>query len=189
MPAVSSSIPTGEIRIGESIACNGACLTVVSKDKDTFSVEISPETASRIDLGRYQAGRGINLERALQLGSRLGGHFVAGHVDSAGRVDYLKPVADSLELAVRFDAQFDPLVIDKGSIAIDGVSLTINRCRTGWLSVNLIPYTRGETNLNELKAGASVNLEFDLIGKYVVRMQQLGSRSGLTAQTLLESGW
>lgn len=186
---VASAIPTGEIQIGESVACNGACLTVVEKTRNDFLVELSQETAVHVAMDRYQVGRRINLERALQVGSRLGGHFVSGHVDTAGMIDYLKPVGESLELSVKFDSQFDTLVIEKGSIAIDGVSLTVNCAETGRLSVNLIPHTVRETNLGELKSGLSVNLEFDLIGKYIMRRRQLDTTGRLTARTLLESGW
>jgi len=187
--SVISKLPIDEITIGESIACNGACLTVVEKSTNEFAVELSQETVARVDMSRYQVGRKINLERALRMGDRLGGHLVSGHVDTTGNVDYLKSVGESLELAIKFDPEFDSLVIDKGSISIDGVSLTINRIKSGWLTVNLIPHTGRETNLSELKAGVAVNLEFDLIGKYIMRRQQLGATKGLTAETLLESGW
>ena len=185
---VMSSFPAEEIRKGESIACNGVCLTVVDSKKDRFEVEVSQETAGRVDMKRFQTGSRVNLERAVRLGDRLGGHLVSGHVDSVGRVDSLKPVGQSLELAVTFDARFDTLVIEKGSLAIDGVSLTVNQCRAGWLAVNLIPHTSRETNLSDLKAGDSVNLEFDLVGKYIIKSQRGVSR-GVTEETLRESGW
>ncbi len=187
--SLKSEIPGDEITIGESIACNGVCLTVVEKHGDEFAVELSQETTALIDMSRYQVGKRINLERALRMGDRLGGHMVSGHVDTTGTVDYLKSVGESLELAIKFDPEFDVLVIDKGSIAIDGVSLTVNRVKSGWLSVNLIPHTGSATNLDGLKSGVNVNLEFDLIGKYVVKRQQLGATKGLTAETLIENGW
>lgn len=186
---VSSSIPTDQIVIGESIACSGPCLTVIEKGKDGFVVEASQETIEKTTLKSIKTGAALNLERALQVGSRLGGHFVSGHIDCTGTLDYLKPIGDSLELAVKFDAAFDPFVIDKGSIAIDGVSLTVNRTRSGWFSVNLIPHTAKETTLQALKNSASVNLEFDLIGKYIVKMNTAASKGGLTVDTILKSGW
>jgi riboflavin synthase len=186
---VSSSIPTEQIVIGESIACNGPCLTVIEKSAQGFVVEASQETIEKTTLKSTKIGASLNLERALQVGSRLGGHFVSGHIDCAGTVDYLKQVGESLELAVKFDTAFDPFVIDKGSIAIDGVSLTVNQTRSGWFSVNLIPHTAKETTLHALKGGAAVNLEFDLIGKYIVKMNKAASKGGLTVDTILKSGW
>lgn len=186
---VRSSMSSEQLRIGESIACQGVCLTVIEKESGTFSVELSQETAARVDLSRFRVGSRINLERAMQLGDRLGGHLVSGHIDTTGTLDYLKPVGRSLELAVSFDRRFDPLVIDKGSIAIDGVSLTVNESRSGWLSVNLIPHTGQVTTLSELKAGGSVNLEFDLVGKYIVRYQQADLAQTVTEKLLRESGW
>ena len=174
---------------GESIACDGACLTVVSIDKELFEVEASQETARHTILNSYTVGSRINLERALKAGGRLGGHFVSGHVDDAGVVDYVRPVGQSLELAVRFDPHFDNLVIDKGSIAINGVSLTVNACRLGWFNVNLIPYTVKETTLGLLQSGHRVNLEFDMIGKYVLKIQEHNANNTLTREKLIESGW
>jgi len=187
--SISSSIPPDQFVIGESISCGGACLTVTSKGAGRFVVEASQETIEKTTLKKLRVGDRLNLERALQVGSRLGGHFVSGHIDCTGLVDYLKPIGDSLELAVKYDTAFDPYVIDKGSIAIDGVSLTVNRTRSGWFSVNLIPHTARETTLEKLKSGSPVNLEFDLIGKYIVKMNKAASKGGLTVDTILESGW
>jgi riboflavin synthase len=190
---IQSGLPSSELSIGESIACDGACLTVVEFSGDTFTVEASQETAERTLLNTYEVGSRINLERALKVGDRMGGHYVLGHVDCTGAADYLKPVGESLELAVTFEDRFDPWVIDKGSIAINGVSLTVNNCRQGWLVVNLVPLTARETTLYALAKGAPVNLEFDLIGKYVVKMfgksQQNAPASGLSIDTLFKSGW
>ena len=186
---IGSSLPSHEIQLGESIACDGPCLTVVFINHDSFVVEASQETLKRTTLGDYKVGRRINLERALQVGSRLGGHFVSGHIDVAGMVDYVRPIGESQEMAVAFDPEFDPYVIDKGSISINGVSLTVNKSRPGWLSVNMIPHTWKSTALNELKSGQQVNLEFDLIGKYIVKMTGVNHGTGLTKDKLLESGW
>ncbi|MBD3401869.1 riboflavin synthase [candidate division GN15 bacterium] len=186
---VASSIPSEELTMGESIACDGACLTVTAIGREEFTVEASQETAARTIVGSYANGDRINLERALKLGSRLGGHMVAGHVDTQGSVDYLRPVGESLELAIRFDQQYDPLVIDKGSIAIDGVSLTINETRPGWCSVNLIPHTAQSTTLKESVSGRTINLEFDMVGKYILKATGYSKNKGLTIDKLLESGW
>ncbi len=174
---------------GESIACDGACLTVASIDKGAFQVEASPETARRTILDSYTVGSRINLERALKAGGRLGGHFVSGHVDDTGVVAYVRPSGQSLELAVSFDRRFDKLVIDKGSIAINGVSLTVNAWRPGWFSVNLIPFTVKGTTLGFLQSGHRVNLEFDMIGKYLLKIQGDGGNNALTREKLIESGW
>jgi riboflavin synthase len=187
--SIGSSLPPADIQVGESIACDGACLTVVAVRDDVFVVEASQETAARTILPKYETGRNINVERALQVGSRLGGHFVSGHIDDTGMVDYMKPVGESWKLAVRYDRKYDPLVIEKGSIAINGVSLTVNESRSGWLAVNVIPHTVTTTALGELKSGNGVNLEFDLIGKYILRMTDGGKAMGLTKDKLQESGW
>jgi len=186
---IGSSLPTDEIKIGESIACDGACLTVVAVDKKSIVVEASQETAERTILNKYKTGSRINLERALKVGDRLGGHFVSGHIDDTGTVDYFKPVGESWELAVKFDKQHDIYVVEKGSIAINGLSLTINKCRSGRLTVNLIPHTVKVTAVGALKAGDRVNLEFDLIGKYVARLNENREKKGLTRDLLKESGW
>jgi riboflavin synthase len=186
---IGSAIPTEQIVVGESISCDGACLTVVAVESSGFVVEASRETASRTILRTYQTGSKINLERALKVGDRLGGHFVTGHIDCTGIVDYVRKAGESLELAIKYDANNDRLVIEKGSIAINGVSLTVNQCRSGWFTVNIIPHTAAQTTLESLLSGATVNLEFDLIGKYVLNMHEAGSKSDLTIDTILKSGW
>lgn len=186
---VASSIDTGEIVIGESIACDGACLTVVKIGRDSFSVEASAETMERTKVGQYARGSVINLERAVRMGDRLGGHLVSGHVDDVGKVEHVRRVGRSIELAITFDRKHDPLVIDKGSIAIDGVSLTVNSVQPGRLVVNLIPHTSGATTLADLRAGESVNLEFDMIGKYILKSGRSLKAPALTKKKLFESGW
>jgi len=187
--SVASYLADDNLAIGESIACDGACLTVVSASKSLFIIEASQETARHTILDKYAVGSRVNLERALKASSRMGGHFVSGHVDDAGVVDYVRPVGQSLELAVRYDPRYDELVIDKGSIAVNGVSLTINASRPTWFSVNLIPFTVRETTLGQVKAGDSVNLEFDIIGKYVLKMKKSTEHTTLTKDKLIESGW
>jgi riboflavin synthase len=186
---VATKINTAEFQAGESVACDGACLTVVEKSEKRFVVEASQETVATTILGDYRKGSCINLERALKVGDRLGGHFVSGHVDDKGTVESLKPVGESLELAVKYDPSFDSLVVEKGSVAINGISLTVNRTRSGWFSVNLIPFTASRTNVNQMKAVQAVNLEFDLIGKYITKFKGAHAFSGLTEDKLKESGW
>jgi len=186
---ITSTLTDNNLALGESVACDGACLTVVSVDKEQFAVEASQETVKCTILNDYTVGTRINLERALRVGGRLGGHFVSGHVDDTGVIDYVRPVEESLELALKFDPQFSRLVIDKGSITINGVSLTVNATRTGWCSVNLIPFTAKETTLGLLQSGHKVNLEFDMIGKYVLKIQGNRNNNTLTKENLIESGW
>lgn len=187
--SIGSSLADDNLGIGESVACDGACLTVVSVDKGLFVVEASQETARTTILNRYAVGSRVNLERALKVDSRLGGHFVSGHVDDTGVIDSVRPLGQSVELAVRCDPKYDNLMIEKGSIAVNGVSLTINNARSGWFNVNLIPFTLKETTLGQLKVGDSVNLEFDMIGKYVLKIQGQNADNTLTKEKLIESGW
>jgi riboflavin synthase len=177
------------ISVGESIDCDGACLTVVSVDLRGFSVEASQETIAKTTVGSYRAGTRLNLERALRADSRLGGHIVAGHVDCTGTVDYMRPVGESRELAVTFDAAFDPYVVPKGSVAINGVSLTVNDNRSAWLQINVIPHTISVTTLGDLRGGVKVNIEFDLVGKYIVKQGRAYLNPGVTVEKLIESGW
>ena len=186
---IASELADASIRIGESIACDGACLTVVENHTGSFRVEASQETAQRTILNDYRAGSRINLERALQIGDRLGGHFVMGHIDTVGAIDYSRMIGESLEIALGYSPEYDPLVIEKGSIAINGVSLTVNRVKPGWLSVNIIPHTVGETTISNIRGGRRVNLEFDMIGKYVLKSQGKGPAGSLTLDKLRESGW
>ena len=180
---------TDGLSVGDSIACDGTCLTVVSFDSKTFVVEASQETAATTILDSYRVGSTINLERALTVGDRLGGHFVSGHVDGIGRVDHIRDIGESVELTVTYDAAFDDLVVAKGSIAVNGISLTVNSVRSGWLSVNLIPHTVRTTSLGMIRPGDSVNLEFDIIGKYVIKVTGNTPRERLTKEKLRESGW
>lgn len=180
-----------QIMLGESIACDGACLTVIASDKKSFTVEASQETIARTILKNYKTGRSLNLERALKVGDRLGGHFVSGHIDAVGRVDKITRRGHSLILDFKHDPGSSKLIIEKGSIAVNGISLTVNECSEGWFSVNIIPHSVANTNLSDLKPRDEVNLEFDMLGKYVSQM--LGDndhvKNNLTMDKLTESGW
>jgi riboflavin synthase len=163
----TKNIDVSEIKIGDSISVNGACLTVISVKNDTFAVEASHETLRRTTLSKLKLGSMVNLERSLKLGDRLGGHIVNGHVDGVGRVESTTRRGKSVEFWFSIPKGHSRYVVDKGSIAVDGVSLTINAVNGERFSVNIIPHTQEATIFGHLKPGDSVNLEFDIIGKYV----------------------
>jgi|SRR5579883_347218 len=158
------------IQRGESIAVDGACLTVVACEADTFDFEVGPETLAKTTLGRLGAGQRVNLERALRIGDALGGHFVTGHVDCVGTVLEEHMTGEWLTIWFGFAETFEELLVSKGSIAVDGVSLTVVDTDTNRFSVMLIPHTREHTTLGLKKPGAAVNLEFDLIAKHVQKL-------------------
>ena len=186
---IESNFPDSELSLGESIACDGACLTVIAFNNNTFTVEASHETINRTILSHYKNGHQINLERATKLGSRMGGHIVSGHIDCCGKIKSIAQIGNSIDITVSFDSSFDNLVIEKGSIAINGISLTINKVTSGTLSVNIIPHTEQNTTLSSLKQNDEVNLEFDMIGKYIAKALHTKENKSLTIQKLIESGW
>jgi riboflavin synthase len=155
---------------GESIAVNGACLTVEDFGENWFTVYASAETLAHTSLWALRTGAEVNLERALALGDRLGGHLVSGHVDCLATVREVAPAGLSRVYTLAFPPEFGPLVVPKGSVALDGISLTVNDCGPDFLSVNIIPATQRETTISGWSAGAKVNMECDLIGKYVRNM-------------------
>ena len=157
------------LKDGDSVAVSGVCLTVVSGDEREFRADIGPETARVTNLGRLRENRAVNLERAMRADDRLGGHFVLGHVDAVGVLDAVRAEADSHWLRVRFPAPLAAFFIPKGSVAVDGVSLTIAGLGDQHFDVQVIPYTWEHTTFSTLAAGDPVNLECDMIGKYVVR--------------------
>jgi len=175
--------------MGESIAVDGCCLTLINFDKNSFTVEASQETVSLTILSKYKTGDKVNLERALQLSGRLGGHIVSGHVDCTGKIEDIKKVGESLEVIVQYPDEFDDYVVEKGSIAVNGISLTINWIEGNQFSVNLIPFTQTETTISTLRKSDNVNLEFDILGKYAVRLLKKDKKSGLTIDKLIENGW
>jgi len=155
---------------GESIAVNGVCLSVEAFEPQFFTAYASQETIQRSTLGALHRGARVNLERALALGDRLGGHLVSGHVDGIAHIESIRDAGSSKIVRVSFPAEFSVQVIPKGSVALDGVSLTINQCGAGFLEVNLIPETLRATTLGSWKTGQALNLETDMLGKYVERM-------------------
>jgi len=171
-------LAAGGLVHGESIAVDGCCLTVVAQGPGTFTAQASPETLARTSLGDYKTGSRVNLERALALGDRLGGHLVQGHVDGVGAVASKREVGGFLELWFSVPQGMEAWLIQKGSVAVDGISLTVNALEKGRFSVMLIPETRTATALAGKDAGAKVNLEGDMIGKYVARHLELRGRGG-----------
>ncbi len=158
-----------DVAIGDSIACSGACLTVVAKTANSFSVDISQESL-RCTTGLDHLDTEVNLEKALRLSDRLGGHLVSGHVDGVGEVVSFKPVGESWELRVRMPRELEKFVAAKGSITIDGVSLTVNRIDLQVFSVNIIPHTLAATSFKRLASGVKVNVEVDLIARYLAQL-------------------
>jgi riboflavin synthase len=158
-----------DVQLGDSIAVNGVCLTVIEKSGTAFTVDVSRETLN-CTVGLKEQGAHVNLEKALRLSDRLGGHLVSGHVDGVGEVVSFDDLGESWRLSVRAPQALAKYIAMKGSVTINGVSLTVNEVRDTEFSVNLIPHTLAETTLKELKAGARVNLEIDLIARYVERM-------------------
>jgi riboflavin synthase len=189
--AVKTSFPARELTLGESVAVAGACLTVVALAPPAASFEVSPETLACTTFPLKKVGDRVNLERAVRLGDRLGGHLVTGHVDGVGVVREIRPGPAHTQMKFELPAASSRFVIEKGSIAVDGVSLTVNLCQGRTFTVNVIPHTGKETTLAALKVGDKVNLETDIIGKYVARLLgQEGSRGeGVTPELLAKHGF
>jgi riboflavin synthase len=169
---IGTAYPLDGIAIGASIALSGACMTVVEKGEDTFAVDVSRESLSKTTLGVWVEGRLVNLERALRMGDEFGGHVVSGHVDGVGQVVRALSDGDSLRVQIRAPAPLHRYIASKGSVTIDGVSLTVNEVEGEVFGVNLIPITRTMTTLGDLRSGDRVNLEIDLLARYAARWQE-----------------
>ena len=183
-------IAVDDLVLGESVACSGACLSVVERGGGLVSFEAVPETLSRTTLGSWRTGTRVNLERALAVGDRLGGHLVQGHVDAVGEVLARAPEGQGARLAIRLPAEIAPLVVEKGSITVDGVSLTVAALGAGRFEVALIPDTLARTTLGEAGPGATVNLEADLLARHVARLlASSGAATGLSAGDLARWGY
>ena len=164
---VKTKLPVRSMARGASIAVNGACLTVVKKGPKSFTVDVSPETLQRTSLETLTIGSMVNLERPMRLADRLGGHLVTGHVDGVGAVAAIERQGEFTIVTFDVPAPLGALLVPKGSVAVDGISLTVNVCRKQRFSVAIIPFTLRHTNLRARKVGDKVNIETDLIGKYV----------------------
>jgi riboflavin synthase len=178
---IGTDLALDDVKIGDSIAVNGACLTVVRFDRTRFTVDVSPETLTKTTLRRKRIGDSVNLERALRLSDRLDGHLVSGHIDGMGELSERKASGNAVLMTFAIPETLSRYVVEKGSIAIDGVSLTINRRDRRSFEVSIIPHTAKETTLVRLKIGDAVNIETDMIGKYVERFvlnQNQGASEG-----------
>jgi riboflavin synthase len=169
---VQSSI-TNELKIDQSVAHNGVCLTVVAIENDCYTVTAIQETINKTNLGYWKIGDALNLERAMKLGDRLDGHIVQGHVDQIGTCISIEETQGSWRFTFEYDASLHNITIEKGSVTVNGVSLTVVDSKPNQISVAIIPYTYEHTNFHDFKIGTQINLEFDVIGKYVSRLHQL----------------
>jgi len=167
---IATAYDTGAIALGASIGCSGVCLTVVAKERGLFTAEASAETLACSTLGDWQKGTRINLEQAMKLGDEMGGHLVLGHVDGVAKIIDRRPDGESVRFAFEAPADLAPYVAPKGSVAIDGISLTVNEVDGMRFGVNIIPHTLSHTILGDAEPGMRVNLEIDLIARYVGRL-------------------
>jgi riboflavin synthase len=178
------------LALGESVACSGCCLTVAERGGGLVSFDAVPETLSRTTIGAWRPGTSVNLERALAVGDRLGGHIVAGHVDAVGEILERSPEGQGARLAISLPPAIAPLVAEKGSIAVDGISLTVARSHRDRFEIALIPETLGRTTLGRAAAGIRVNLEADVVARHVARLVEMGgARAGLGADALAQWGY
>lgn len=184
---VDAAMPLEDVRIGDSIAVNGACLTVTQTGASRFTADVSAETLTRTNLGTLKNGDRVNIEKSLRLNDFLGGHLVQGHVDGQGKIAERKSQANSIVFTIEVAENIMRYIVEKGSVAVDGVSLTVNRCEKNRFYVNMIPHTAQSTTLGSKKTGDLVNIETDIIGKYVERFLQ--SRKGVDMGFLAEHGF
>ncbi|MDF1507931.1 riboflavin synthase [Robertmurraya sp. DFI.2.37] len=178
-----------DLKIGDSIAVNGVCLTVIDFTHTSFSVDVMPETYKSTSLSTLHKGSLVNLERALTANGRLGGHFVTGHVDAVGQIIKREHKENAIYIELTFPIEFDHLVLNKGSIALDGTSLTVFGNRHGHLTVALIPHTAKESVIGHKKIGDQVNIEFDMLGKYLFSFWQSREDRQLSINFLKENGF
>ena len=169
---IATAFDISAIPIGASIACSGACLTVVAVEPGAFSIQASVETLAHTTLGQWEVGTQVNLERSLRLGDELGGHLVLGHVDGLARIVERRSEAESVRFVVEVPIELAPFIASKGSVALDGVSLTVNELAQDRFGVNIIPHTLSCTTFGQAQPGQQMNLEIDLIARYVARLLQ-----------------
>jgi len=165
-----TSYDTSTIEIGASIACNGACMTVIETGPNWFAISASGESLSKTTMGSWKEGSAINFERAMKVGDELGGHIVSGHVDGVAKIVSITPEGDSHRLVFEAPAELKNFIAPKGSVALDGISLTVNEVEGARFGINIIPHTMQVTTLGHLKVGDPVNLEIDMLARYVARL-------------------
>jgi riboflavin synthase len=185
---ISCDLESIDLKMGESIAVNGVCLTVIGFGNDAFDVEISPETLARSNLKDLKRGDCVNIERALMIGGRLGGHFVNGHVDGVAVLGYMRKYGDSMVFEIKADDNIMRYIVYKGSVAVNGISLTVSKVLRNAFEVTILPYTISQTNLTFAKQGDRVNIEVDIIGKYVEKFLR-GDKDSELLDTLGNSGF
>jgi riboflavin synthase len=186
--SVATAYDLSKVNVGASIACDGICLTAETFGADTFEVTAGRETMECTTLGTWKVGHRVHLEQALALGDRLGGHIVSGHVDGVGKVTSIRQDAESWVIWIEVPEELSRYVAEKGSVCVDGVSLTINEVRGTGFRVNIIPHTIASTHMSQFRAGSGVNIEVDLLARYVERL--LGrDEGGLTLERLRELGF
>ena len=171
---IATTYDTATIAIGASIACAGCCLTVVAKTSNSFSVDVSAETLSKTTLGQWQSDTRINLERALRVGDELGGHVVSGHIDGVGHIVSIASDGDSRRFRFRVPVELAKFIAPKGSVTLDGTSLTVNEVDHLEFGVNIIPHTQAITTWGHARAGNDVNVEIDMLARYVARLAEFG---------------
>lgn len=188
----TGKLDMSDVKIGDSIAANGICLTVVEMTEDTYVADVSGETITVTTAAEWQVGTAVNLEKALRLQDRLGGHLVSGHVDGVGIVRKITQDARSWRYDVEAPLKLCKYIAGKGSISINGISLTVNEVEGCIFGVNIVPHTRQETTIKEFKVGSKVNLEVDLLARYLERMMtapQVKEESSLTSEFLAQNGF
>lgn len=170
--AIHPSFSVKKLKVGESVAVNGCCLTVIKKGRNRFWTDLSSETVGKTNLARQSPGTQVNLERSLKLSDRLGGHWVQGHVDGVGRIRFFQKQGKFLTVGIQFPKKLKRYLVSKGSICVDGISMTVNGLKGGQFSLVVVPHTLAQTNLGEKRVGDLVNLEVDIIGKYIESLLQ-----------------
>lgn len=187
--AIDTPFDLTDDRVGDSIAVNGICLTATQINAASFTADVSKETLGRTNLGELKTGSPVNLERALKLGGRLGGHLVTGHIDGPGTARRVERRGESLHIEIALDKKHLNYVVEKGSITVDGISLTVNSVGADFFTLNIIPHTLRLTTLGEIREGKRVNIETDIIGKYVEKLTHGTAGEGVSMTLLQKYGF